>query len=1112
PGDKNIPQVYYRIGECYEKQEKFRDAVASYLRLNNINNKNPWYFKGLLKAASLSLELDEYTQAESILNLIIHSNPEGEFISQTWLLYSDLYYAQDKYKKSVDVLESLLQKSISVKEKCLVVMQLADIYHDMGFIEKSIYQYQQIINQYNFSLYKQRAFFNLGLINKLKGNDKLALDNFQQTIQTSEDTALMINAYLNSGEIYLQKGNFNQSLFSFNSAIKIDSVNHEAQFGKACSLTGLKKQQSAALIFSTLLEDSLLTTSLRKKILLHSAALSVQNDAVSEAITYMDTYISEYPEDPLIDFILLKKGKFCLQNELWDEGYFSLRKIWKNYPRSNCIPEARFTYAAGLERVKRIKEAHSLYKYISDNYPLSEWAKKSYERIQFINKIFNNDYDKGLVKLSEIITGSQNAEDNQLQLGKIYFYDFKNYKKSISFLKPIINDENLNRTADKVYFLLGEAYKNLYLKYDQQVYIDSARYYHLKNINKNSPSVYAKKSCLSLAKLRSKQSIHESYTLIKKYSLEQIDDSLDYEFIYHRADLLFELDSLSKALQYYSIITDDSLHTKYHENSLYMTGKIQYLLNSPHTAHSTFSVYKSTYKNGKYLPAVLFYQAQINENLQNYQLSINNYNVILDSYFYSFYKDSAEKYLGNIYLKTGKYNKAVRHYNRIIRQDSVLKVAISAGLVEKNSNSDNKINYLFNLAKSYQLSQNLARAQKIYLKYGKSVTSTKKKIKYYTALSTIAEQRSDTLRAIEYLRHLFKLEPSDTIAIALGDLYLKSARYDEAREVLNQGITHSNSESIKCHLSAKIIISLLKEKKIPQADVRIKIFDQSYKNVDDQEKYLNEFHLEKGKAYIDEKDFNAALKFLKKVEDWDQYKQLIPEAKFQIGRIYLITNKVEKALDILTYLTENYQDHPISFKVYLNLGYHYYRSQQYQNAIHALKTASSSPDMNVRKTSLRILIKIYEENGLTDNALKVTREYINEYPNADDILQQKIKLGTLLMQLHEYDRAIEHLRSLKVYSDAESEARIQYWIAKSYYNMGRFRQSIFEFLKVKYFSQPTKLPWKTTAMYEASNAYIKLKEYDHARDLLEKIIQIEGTTSSMGRFAVEKLQEIKSGN
>ena len=119
-------------------------------------------------------------------------------------------------------------------------------------------------------------------------------------------------------------------------------------------------------------------------------------------------------------------------------------------------------------------------------------------------------------------------------------------------------------------------------------------------------------------------------------------------------------------------------------------------------------------------------------------------------------------------------------------------------------------------------------------------------------------------------------------------------------------------------------------------------------------------------------------------------------------------------------------------------------------------------------------------------------------------------MGTLLMQLHEYDRAIEQLKSLKVYTDAESEARIQYWIAKSYYNMGHFKKAIFEFLKVKYLSQPTKLPWKTTAMYEASNAYIKLQEYDKAADLLKKIIQIEGTTSSMGRFAVNKLQEITS--
>jgi len=1110
PSDNNIPKAYYRIGECYENLGKIKDAVVSYLRIKNINSNNQWYFKGLLRAALLSIENKEYAQAKSTLTSVINANPDGEFISRTWLLYSKLYFEQNNYKKSIDVLESLLKKSISSEEKCNAVLRLGEIYQHLGFLEKSIHQYQQIIDNYNIPAYKQKAFYNIGLINTLRGNNDTALRNFWNTTQITKDTSIIINAFIYSGNMYRQKDDFDKSLSSYNSALNLDTLNYNAHFGKALSLIGLRKFQSAEEIFSTLLKANSLSVDLRKKILLHSASLSKKNSTVSEVIDYLDTYISEYPEDELIDIILLQKGKLCLQQGLWDEGYYSLRKIWKEYSGSQLIPEAKYIYAHGLEKVGRYQEAKSLYTFITENYPLSFWDKESYKRIQFINKFISKDYDKGLLKLSDMFSSKNNTFSTRLKLGKIYFYDFRNYNKAVSIFSSLTKgEESIQNSSNELYFLLGESYKNLYIKDQKKEYKDSTRYYHLININNSIQSYYSKKSCLSLAELLSEQSIQESYKLIKKYPVTTVDDSLDYEFIFKRAHYLFKLDTLSKSLKDFSIIVNDSVYSKYKEYSLFKTGEIYYLNHSYEEAGSVFSEYRSIYKKGKYLPAVLFYQARLNEKLNNYTISIDNYNKISNSYFYSVYKDSADKYLGNAYLKTDDYNKAVQHYTYIIKKDSILQIAVSAGLVN-NSSEHKNVNYLFKLAKSYQLSNNLTKAQKVYLNYGKSITSDDKKIKYYTSLSTIAEQRSDTVRAIEYLDHLFTLNPCDTIAAALGDLYLKIKEYDRAHEIFNQGINISGSEDMKCRLSAQIIISLLKEKKIPQADVRINIFDQSFKNLACKEHYLAEFYLEKGKAYIEQKDFDEALKFLKKIDDRKQFEQFAPQAQFQIGRVYLILNKIDKALDVLTYLTENYEEHPISYKVYMNLGYHYYRSQQYENAIHALKQAASSPDPNIRKTSYRILIKIYEENGLLDNALKITRDYINEFPDSDDILQQKIKIGTLLMGLHEYDRAIEQLKSLKVYADSESEARIQYWIAKSYYNMGQFRNSIFEFLKVQYLSQSTKLPWKTTAMYEASKAYIKLQEFDKASDLLKRIIQIEGTTSSMGRFAVDQLQEIKS--
>ena len=231
----------------------------------------------------------------------------------------------------------------------------------------------------------------------------------------------------------------------------------------------------------------------------------------------------------------------------------------------------------------------------------------------------------------------------------------------------------------------------------------------------------------------------------------------------------------------------------------------------------------------------------------------------------------------------------------------------------------------------------------------------------------------------------------------------------------------------------------------------------------------------------------------------------------EFGRIYLITNKIEDALRILTSMLDRYAGQPILAKVYLNLGDHYFRSQQYENAVRAFKLAMEETRMpDVTPTAMRYLIRVYETLGLWDAALGVTRQYIQQYPHAEDFLQKRVKIGIFYMKLMEFNRAAAYLRDVKLDADAETEAEIQYWIGKCYYNMGLFEQAIFELLKVNYLSKPTKLPWATTALYEAGLAYHKLGNSKQAKQLFEKIIQKEGAASDLGRIARQRIEEIDS--
>jgi TolA-binding protein len=96
----------------------------------------------------------------------------------------------------------------------------------------------------------------------------------------------------------------------------------------------------------------------------------------------------------------------------------------------------------------------------------------------------------------------------------------------------------------------------------------------------------------------------------------------------------------------------------------------------------------------------------------------------------------------------------------------------------------------------------------------------------------------------------------------------------------------------------------------------------------------------------------------------------------------------------------------------------------------------------------------------------------------------------------------------KPFADAETEPEIQYYIGKSYLNSGKFEQAIAELLRVKFFSKPTKLPWGVTAMYESALCYVRLRNYDRARQLFQQIVKEQGSASEFGRFAKIKIDEL----
>ena len=107
---------------------------------------------------------------------------------------------------------------------------------------------------------------------------------------------------------------------------------------------------------------------------------------------------------------------------------------------------------------------------------------------------------------------------------------------------------------------------------------------------------------------------------------------------------------------------------------------------------------------------------------------------------------------------------------------------------------------------------------------------------------------------------------------------------------------------------------MIQQGKLPQAEVRMNVFMKSYKKLKLIKEYEAEYYLRKGIAHIDDKDFQLALDALNEVRNKYKKTSFVPSAELEIGRINLITNKIEDALNILTDLPQKYPNHPVLSK------------------------------------------------------------------------------------------------------------------------------------------------------------------------------------------------------
>ncbi len=1114
PSSPSAVQAEFRIGECYERMGKIVDAIESYSRFYSIYPESQWTLESLYRAGKLSLEIGQYQKSESFIQLILELSSRGEYRSKSLFLLAQLYEIQNDYEKSIQILKSYIAAPILESEKGKALYLLAQTYEIMGNWSESEKQYRQITAMNDNEPLKPYAWFRLGRLLKLQRQYDEALNAFQFVVQSGIGDSLYVKSMYAMGEIKSGMGDFQSAYDAFlsaeNSSIKPEK-RVASQFQKAKCLELLGENQRALDEYQRTLDDTVRIESVLRKTRLSIAQLYAKMAVWDKAVHHYKEYLAIYEEDPLSDLILLRLGEVYINHlNQFDAGFQVLSQIWNDFSASSSIPEARYFYAETLEKIGRIEEAIQIYTFIDHYYIGTHWAEKAHERLKTIETYYLSDYKSGLAKLTELIQKTLWDPSNSnfvFELGEVSYRDLKQYHGAIRYYKKYLSLDLPLDKIDVAQFRMGQCYASLYSINKESTFIDSAKNMYHFVIDQFPNSPYACEACFHAANIESDASL--AYQAYSELLVRYPDCRLNDEILYQSGCLSDRIDSIQNGLSHFEKLITEYPESIHREEAYFQMAKIHYQIGNSHMADSLFTSYCEQYPDGRFLPEIYFYQAQNAIQQSDFEKTISILERLNQRFSFSPWSDSAHIDLAQTYLREQEFEKAATLYQQMVVEDSLLVFASSVGLTD--SMISNQYRNMIGLAKAYEGLKNYKKSKAIYLKL---LSHSKETGHYVTALSSlakIAQEENHIARAVDYLNQTIELSPSDSTYEKLGLLYYQLGNYDQAINFLEQAIALTNveDEEHRFFISRRTIVAFIRQGQIQQAEMKITDFEKVHRNNPQLKSAMAEFVFEKGLVYTQKKEFDLALECFEEITDRYDETTYVPDAELEIGRVYLITNQIGEALNKLTKMVDQYPDQPILAKVYLNLGDHYFRSNQYENALRSFRL-SIQYDLNneINSVAMRYLIRTYDSLRMWDAALSTTREYIVLYPDAEDILEKRVQMGIFYMDLNEYMRAVEYLRDVKRDADFETEAEIQYWIGKCFYNMGQFEQAIFEFLKVEYLSKPTSLPWDTTALYEAGLAYTKLDKLAEARKLFEKIVQKEGATSDLGRIARQRIEEL----
>jgi TolA-binding protein len=1104
PSSPRAPEAWWKVGETFVATNNYREAALAFERLKAFHPKSKQAPDALLKSAEYFSLAGERDNARRVLRIILQEYGSSTAALSARTSLARIYFEEGNPEQARNELRRVIDGDPSPEARAQALLVLGNIHQSTGNTEEARAAYQEITTKYRTSSALPGAYVSLGQLLAASGEHSAAVENLKKALaeKSLSDTSLIHEALLALGDEQTALKDYPGAVSSYERALALRPAGEQASqvLWKCARASALGKNYRKSNEACARILKSPGSESLRRRAHLRQALNAQEQKNFEQSVQLFLSYAEQNPDDPAAAKALFRAATIT-QQDLRDPRKASvLFDVLAFRPqRTPLADDALAGSALCNEQAKEFARAVKLYREIPERYPGSDRIAEAEKRALMIQTFEAKDKDSGLEKLA-LLVGDVVAQKDRaglaFRLGEIYFRDLKNYEGAAGQFRAALEGGISGPRAADCRYYNAESLRNLSLR--EPAHRSEAIAAYEEFLSSSPDDTRAEDAALALFELRAsgiEAARAASAEILERYPSFRRRDAL----LLRSGILLEESDSLSAAAAIYDDLLSTFPLSPSDEEGGYRYFRILQRLGLPDSAARRAEVALAQHPHGRYSPLFLSQIAGSAINRGNAQKAIDCYQRLIDEFFYTPQAEQAPKLLADAMALNGNYAEAVSQYREILARS------------EDNPMEDQELDpgLLLALGKASYLGGNYAEARGPLLRLLALESTGPRAGEAYTTLGVMARSDGSLQAATAYFRQATAAAPGATATPDVADLLYESGEYGDARTLYTQLARVARTDEERHRYEARAILSSLKNDDLSDAETRIASFQKKYEVSPDD---LASFELERGNYHFRKKDYPRALKSYAAVIHTYDSSPSVPDAIYWTGKTLEAQNKPKEAIEQLTQITADYPGAPVAPRAWVALGNLYYGLEQWDNAVKSYRQVVDNPktDPALMQFAMSNLIETYQTAGAFDGALALTRKYLELYPNSDDNLDKRIKIGILYDRLGYYDQAVLHLQGLLDEAGSDLEGEIRYYIAEANYNKGDYQQAILDFLKVPYLvTKKGKIDWTANSLYMSGQAYEKMGRYDQALAMYQQILDRPGIDGMFRAAAQKEIDRVK---